>query len=63
MIWMIFGTPTGTRTQINGLGNRCSIHLSYGSSAEVRMNLAVVVCLAREINGDPLTRGDSNCRG
>ena len=23
------GTPAGTRTRARGLGNRCSIHLSY----------------------------------
>ena len=27
-----FGTPTLNRTGIRGLGNRCSIHLSYGGT-------------------------------
>jgi hypothetical protein len=35
IMWCVGGTPAGTRTQARGLGNRCSILLSYRGAGAV----------------------------
>ena len=41
------GTPAGTRTQIDGLGNRCSIQLNYRSALVLRFSMPDLICEAK----------------
>ncbi len=43
----INGTPAGTRTQIDGLGNRCSIQLNYRSALVLRISMPDLICEAK----------------